>query len=337
MTGERAPIRGRCELLVKIGSTEVMQQIWVADIHDQCILGLDFLASRGCLVNLKDNSLRIGGEEVPLQRSNSELTSPPCCRVILDKTVDLPPHSESLAPVKIQGHLLTNGKWGILESDSSHSIDGVMTGRTLVDLEKPTVPVRILNLTNKEKRIKKGASIVVCEPVQSVMALKECPGQQQPATKLPTHLQELYQESIDGLTPVQQTQVCNLLCEFSDVFSQGPHDLGRTDLVQHRIDTRDASPIRQPPRRLPLSKQKDAAETVEDMEREGIIEPSNSPWASPIVLVKKKDGSTRFCVDYRKLNSVTRKDSYPLPRIDDTLEALSGATWFSTLDLKSGY
>ena len=86
-----------------------------------------------------------------------ELTSPLCCRVILDKTVDLPPHSESLAPVKIQGHLLMNGKWGILESDGSHSIDGVMTGRTLVDLEKPTVPVRILNLTNKEKRNKNSA------------------------------------------------------------------------------------------------------------------------------------------------------------------------------------
>ena len=76
---------------------------------------------------------------------------------------------------------------------------------------------------------------------------------------------------------------------------------------------------------------------VESMLDNNVIEPSNGPWASPIVLVKKKDGSTRFCVDFRQLNSVTRKDAHPIPRIDETLNALHGACWFSTLDLASGY
>ncbi|KRY04270.1 Transposon Ty3-I Gag-Pol polyprotein, partial [Trichinella patagoniensis] len=71
--------------------------------------------------------------------------------------------------------------------------------------------------------------------------------------------------------------------------------------------------------------------------RQDVVEPSSSPWASPIVLVRKKDGSCRFCVDYRQLNNLTRKDAHPLPRIDDTLDALAGAQWFSTLDLASGY
>ncbi|GFY21178.1 retrovirus-related Pol polyprotein from transposon opus [Trichonephila clavipes] len=73
------------------------------------------------------------------------------------------------------------------------------------------------------------------------------------------------------------------------------------------------------------------------MKNNDVIESSSSPWAPPIVLVRKKDGSTRFCVDYRWLNDVTKNDSYPLPRIDDTLDTIAGNTWFSTLDLKSGY
>lgn len=112
---------------------------------------------------------------------------------------------------------------------------------------------------------------------------------------------------------------------------------GRTQEVEHQINTGNALPIRQRPRRLPLAQQEEVEQMIQTMKKEDIIEESSSPWSSPVVLIPKKDGTKRFCVDYRMLNSVTKKDSYPLPRIDDTLDVLSGSAWFSTLDLKSGY
>jgi len=114
-------------------------------------------------------------------------------------------------------------------------------------------------------------------------------------------------------------------------------DLGRTSLVKHTINTNNRPPIKQPPRRVAPAKREEIERAVNEMAALGLIERSDSPWSSPIVLATKKDGSKRFCVDYRALNEVTVKDSYPLPRIDDTLDALTGVQWFSTLDLKAGY
>jgi len=113
--------------------------------------------------------------------------------------------------------------------------------------------------------------------------------------------------------------------------------LGRTNVVKHRIDTGDERPVKQPPRRLPLAKREEAEQEVQRMLDHNIIEPSQSAWSSPVVLVTKSDGSLRFCIDYRRLNSITRKDSYPLPRIQGSLEALGGAQCFSSRDLASGY
>ena len=107
--------------------------------------------------------------------------------------------------------------------------------------------------------------------------------------------------------------------------------------MQHRINTGPANPIRQPPRRLPFGKREVEKQELEKMLKRNVIEPSNSAWSSPIVLVSKKDGSTRFCVDYRKLNDVTIKDAYPLPRIDECLDSLSESKWFSCMDLNSGF
>ena len=214
------------------------------------------------------------------------------------QTVELPSQSESLVPVRVEGLQPTIGRWGILEpgGDGLHGIAGVLAGRTLVDLLKPTVPARLLNLAEKEQRIRKGTAIVVCVAVQSIMPGKDC-SRWQHTEDLPEHLRDLYRRSSENLTPAQKAQVHNLLCQYSDVFSKGPQDMGKTEEVQHHINTQDAAPIRQPPRRLPLAKQQDASQAIEEMRRDGVIEPSVSPWASPIVIVKKKDGSTRFCVD----------------------------------------
>ena len=108
-------------------------------------------------------------------------------------------------------------------------------------------------------------------------------------------------------------------------------------MVKHKINTEKSQPIRQPLRRQPYGKRDVEKQEVEKMLDRGVIEPSDSPWSSPIVLVSKKDGSTRFCIDYRKLNEVTVKDAYPIPRVDDCLDSLSGSKWFNCMDLCSGF
>jgi hypothetical protein len=114
-------------------------------------------------------------------------------------------------------------------------------------------------------------------------------------------------------------------------------DDGPTKKLYHRIDTGDALPIRQPPEAAAPSKQAEISEMLDDMQRRGIIEESDSPWLSPVLLVRKKNLDLLFCLYYRTLNDVTKKDCFPPPRIDDTLDTLAGAKWFSTLYLTSGY
>ena len=140
----------------------------------------------------------------------------------------------------------------------------------------------------------------------------------------------------ENLSPLQQQQLNELFKEFQDVFSQGDDDLGNTPLLKHGIETH-GPPLRQPYRWQNPAVRREEMAQVQQMLSSNVIRPSNSPLASPVVMVRKKDGSLRFCVDFRQLNAATVKNAHPLPRIDDLLDALHGAKWFSTLDLKSGY
>lgn len=140
-----------------------------------------------------------------------------------------------------------------------------------------------------------------------------------------------------GLSDEEQEQVRALLREFQSVFSTGEGDLGCTDLLSHEIPLIDETPVRQRYRRIPPSEYELVKTHISQLLDTQVIRESCSPYASPVVLVRKKDGSLRMCVDYRQLNAKTRKDSFPLPRIEETLDSLTGARWFTTLDLASGY
>ncbi|XP_066445489.1 uncharacterized protein, partial [Eleutherodactylus coqui] len=140
-----------------------------------------------------------------------------------------------------------------------------------------------------------------------------------------------------SLTPGQQKLLEDTLWEYQEAFSRHDEDFGCATAIEHEIPTRDAAPVRERYRQIPPKMYQEVKNMVASMLENRVIQESKSPWAAPVVLVRKKDGSLRFCVDYRKLNARTIRDAYPLPRIEESLSSLGRAKYFSTLDLASGY
>ena len=139
------------------------------------------------------------------------------------------------------------------------------------------------------------------------------------------------------LTQNQYAQLEEFLKKNEDSFAWGDNELGFTDLLPHRITLTSDQPVAQRYRRIPPTQLQEVRDHLDVLLKKEIIKPSTSPYAAPIVIVRKKDGSIRCCCDYRRLNEVTVRDAFPLPRMDECIDALSGAKFFSTLDLASGY
>ena len=238
VTGEIAPVCGICTEDITIGNFCASHHLWVADITDECILGLDFLRKHEGLLNLKDDVLQLGTQEVPLNCTSESV----CCQCVANVTVSVPPMSEMLIPARIDGDT-TDNRWLLLEPENiSLSHAGILVGKTLVDIRHKEVPVRVLNLANQSHQICKGTTLACCQPVLSVEA-----GQEQGLTdypeQLPGHLETLYDRAAASLTSEQKTQLRNLLLEFANLFSEGSYDLGSASSVEHIIDTGNASPI----------------------------------------------------------------------------------------------
>ncbi|KAH9147350.1 hypothetical protein AeRB84_009010 [Aphanomyces euteiches] len=140
-----------------------------------------------------------------------------------------------------------------------------------------------------------------------------------------------------SLSTDQRELLRKTLMKFADIFVDSSKAPGRTHRVEFSIDTGDSPPIRSVPYRTSKAEGDIMEAELNQYLDLGLIRPSKSPWSSPVLMIRKPDGSIRFCIDYRKLNSVTVKDSYPMPRIDDLLDVLGRAKLFSTMDIASGY
>ncbi|CAC5395695.1 Retrovirus-related Pol polyprotein from transposon 297,Retrovirus-related Pol polyprotein from transposon 17.6 [Mytilus coruscus] len=224
--------------------------------------------------------------------------------------------------------------------------NGLLVARSIVHPEVYNIPLRIININNEPCTLYKGTIIATRnkvneEDIQTSEFVNNVAGGQATLNKgrqLPDYLHEVFESSQVNLDKDQSEKFKDLLMEYSNIFSKSSEDIGLTDLVEHTIiNTGNHPPVRQRPRRIPLARMKDAEAEIQKMVQQDIIEPSTSPWNSNIVLVKKSDDSWRFCIDFHSVNLLVLRPSYPLPRIDDTIDSLSGSKFFSTVDLKSGY
>lgn len=138
-------------------------------------------------------------------------------------------------------------------------------------------------------------------------------------------------------TDSQRQKINDLFQRHSNVFIQNDLDMGYTTTITHKINTTDDIPVSYPFRRIPPTQFQEVKRHIQELLDKDIIRKSSSPYASPVVIVRKKDGSIRLCIDHRRLNLKTVRDAFPLPRIDESLDALHGAKLFSTCDLASGF
>ena len=153
----------------------------------------------------------------------------------------------------------------------------------------------------------------------------------------PEHIKDMFITSCAELTEEQQLKFGRVLIEYQDIFSKDELDIGLFEGLEHSIETGDNPPVKLRMRRTPLGFQDEEKEHLEKLLKADIVQPSVSEWASVPVLVRKADGGTRWCLDFRKLNAITKKDTFPLPNIKEFLESLHGSVYFSTLDMSMGY
>ena len=358
---------GVVSLPVVAQSVALSHNFVVADIfqHD-VILGSDFLLSSGCIIDLASSVLRCGSECLPLSVPQLDsprpvqappapppTSSPPSSskpeqvRACVASTVILQPNHAVHLPCSLSSCPATTGDSLVTTLPSfCEKYPGLSMSSPVVSLDN--VVLEVVNWSAEAVTLYAGTHVGTVDPVDVVenpaaacsVHAASSPPSVDPSSTMSARISVIDKyltSECSHLCPSDLATLRSLLVQYHDVFVLLPDDAGYCDLSPHHIDTKDASPIKQQARRLPFHQRQPLQRLLSDLLDKGVIRESASPWAAPIVLVKKTDGSLRLCVDYRKLNAVTVPDAYPLPRISDTLDSFSGCSVFSTLDLATGY
>ena len=368
--------QGKGLFSIMLGAVQLETEAIVADIDDDGLLGVDVLqngVSGPTDLLLSKGVLKVHDQEVPIIRVGIQNR---IRKVTAADHFVIPAQCESVVNVYVERQeyddFTSETEYLIEPTDHFKETYPLCMASTLVDINKAcTCKVRILNPFPTAMSIKQDAVVGQAEAIQGrpkILAEQEnkedienfcrvrrvdfmktnhelsnrSPGDEyvgtdKDTTYLPEHLKQLHDRATKDLDDVEKQKVTCLLNKFKDIFSKGEWDLGLTHLAEHAINTGNADPIKQAPRRVPLAYAEKEKQAIEELKAKGVIRESVSPWASPIVLVSKKDGGVRPCVDYRKVNELVKPDGFPLPRIQDCLDAVAGSSLFSTFDLTSGY
>lgn len=333
--GGTPPVLGTCTARVTIANRQIPVLFHVLPHcpHD-IILGLDFLTETSALIDCSTGEVRLG---LPISPHITEKVE---CRLRSEKFTRLPPKTVTYVNF-FSTPAVPDGSYVLAPITDVLLLRQVTLPHSLITVTNNHATLPLLNFGSSPQVVPEGMSLA------NLLSLDHChiltlTSDGHSAYRNDTlHREAKCDEFVKmigpDLTPAQFDDLSTLLSSFRDIFDFDDRPLGQTTLVKHRINTGDASPLHRRPYRVSATERQVIQKEVDKMLQKDIIEPSSSPWASPVVLVKKKDNTWRFCVDYRHLNNITKKDVYPLPRIDDALDCLHGAKYFSSIDLRSGY
>ena len=257
--------------------------------------------------------------------------------VYLNENVLLEPFAECIVWCETIGVNYNDTEFLFLPKCDKLSVRGVVAATAIVKPSNKSIPVRLCNATENKVILYEHTLLGEIEECRKISKSRD--HVRFLRGKDDNHLKSLKSQinMNEALSGCEKKNTVKLLQKFQHIFSTTKDDIGYCPFVKHEILVKDAVPVHDPIRRIPIGIEEKVDDMVDKLLSQDIIRHSDSPWNAALVVVKKKDGSIRLCVDYRNLNSKTIRPIYPIPDTKHLLDSLHGSKYFSAIDLSSAY